>query len=337
MSTTALNYQHGSRQSVRTGARRSRPTSAFRAPSSARPTANRTTASVPGSAPIRAVIPTRWASLPPGTRRSTRRPDRRSQVVPVTNYAMSWGDNYAGGPLMGGLPWETPPFATVLPPARCGSATTDTGERRGVCPPASRPATGTLRGFADYSTMQIATIASVTDGTSNTILVGEVLPLADANNDFWTSTGSASGTTVPLGWDTNSFHGQPTDCNGNWQGRRAPLGCRYCGLGQGLREPAPRRGQLALRRRLGPLPQEEHQHADLLRPGKPQRRRGHQLGYAIDRLQSGPPSAAVGGASDPARVSLLEPVFSRPGPAGGVKCQQLSRPAQRNFNMDQRR
>ena len=140
------------------------------------------------------------------------------------------------------------------------------------------PGAGTLRGFADYSTMQIATIASVTDGTSNSILVGEVLPLADANNAFWTSTGSASGTTIPLGWDTNSFPASDPACNGKWQAATRTAGLPLCGLGQGIREPTSRWRQHALRRRIGPLPQEEHQPADLLCPGKPQRRRGRQLG-----------------------------------------------------------
>jgi len=82
--------------------------------------------------------------------------------------------------------------------------------------------------------MQIATIASVTDGTSNTILVGEVLPIADANNAFWTSTGSASGTTIPLGWDTNSFPGADPSCNCKWQAATAPLGCRYSAAAKGF-------------------------------------------------------------------------------------------------------
>jgi len=158
-----------------------------------------------------------------------------SQIVPVTNYAMSWGDNYAGGPLMGGLPWETPWQTTVLPPGQARIGYHGYWGTRWGLPTGKAPnATGTLRGFADYSTMQIATISSVTDGTSNSILVGEVLPLADANNAFWTSTGSASGTTIPLGYDTNSFDARNPACNGNWQGASAPLGCRYAASAKGF-------------------------------------------------------------------------------------------------------
>ena len=82
--------------------------------------------------------------------------------------------------------------------------------------------------------MQVVTIASVTDGTSNSILVGEVLPLADANNAFWTSTGSASGTTIPLGWDTNSFPATDPACNGKWQAPTRRLGCRYSAAAKGF-------------------------------------------------------------------------------------------------------
>jgi len=156
-----------------------------------------------------------------------------SSLVPVTNYAMSWGDNYAGGSLMGGLPWETPPNATLAPGVPRIGYHGYWGTNRGL-PGGFTLGTGVLRGFADYSTMQIVTIASVTDGTSNTILVGEVRPIADANNAFWTSTGSASGTTVPISFDTNSFPASHPSCNGAWQGASAPVGCRYSAAAKGF-------------------------------------------------------------------------------------------------------
>jgi len=157
-----------------------------------------------------------------------------SKVVPIINYAISWGDNYAGGSLMGGLPWETPPNTTTLPPGtpRIGYHGY-WGTNRGL-PGGFTLGAGQLRGFGDYSTMQVVRIASVTDGTSSSILVGEVLPLADANNAFWTSTGCASGTTVPLGWDSNSFPAADSACNGNWQGASAPLGFRYAASAKGF-------------------------------------------------------------------------------------------------------
>ena len=45
-------------------------------------------------------------------------------------------------------------------------------------------ATGELRGFFDYATGQVVRIASVTDGTSNTLIVGEVLPWQDCRQQL---------------------------------------------------------------------------------------------------------------------------------------------------------
>jgi prepilin-type processing-associated H-X9-DG protein len=66
---------------------------------------------------------------------------------------------------------------------------------------------GIMRGFSDYRTGQITKIAGVTDGTSNTLLVGEGLPAEDANNDFWDFTGAAAGTTMPLNLFTGNWTG----------------------------------------------------------------------------------------------------------------------------------
>ncbi len=65
---------------------------------------------------------------------------------------------------------------------------------------------GTMRGFFDYrGTQKTPNIASVTDGTSNTIIVGEVLPSNAADNNFWMFNGSYAGTTVPLGFNSNTI------------------------------------------------------------------------------------------------------------------------------------
>ena len=47
-----------------------------------------------------------------------------------------------------------------------------------------RVTTGQLRGFFDYATGQVVRIASVTDGTSNTLIVGEVLPWQDCRQQL---------------------------------------------------------------------------------------------------------------------------------------------------------
>jgi prepilin-type processing-associated H-X9-DG protein/prepilin-type N-terminal cleavage/methylation domain-containing protein len=114
-----------------------------------------------------------------------------TQLCPVTNYMMSFGDNYAVYPLSGANPWETPPGSSPQIGWNGFWGTNNSA--------------GTMRGFADYSTGGTASIASVTDGTSNTVIVGEGLPLEDANNEMWGFTGSASGMTIPLNWKTAGY------------------------------------------------------------------------------------------------------------------------------------
>ena len=47
-------------------------------------------------------------------------------------------------------------------------------------------------------------------------------------------TGNTSGTTIPLGFNTNSFPAADPLCNGNWQGATAPVGCRYSAAAKGF-------------------------------------------------------------------------------------------------------
>jgi prepilin-type processing-associated H-X9-DG protein len=151
--------------------------------------------------------------------------------VPVANYAGSFGDNYCGGVLCNGLPWETFPPVNLPPgkprigwPGYWGTNTDWQGNYPG----------GQLRGFFDYVTHQTATIASVTDGTSNTLIVGEVIPSRDADSNFWHTNGGTAGTTVPLGWNSNTFPAADPACYLQWQGMNAPLGCRYAATNKGF-------------------------------------------------------------------------------------------------------
>ncbi len=124
--------------------------------------------------------------------------------IHVTNYNMSFGDNYAIGNLTnsGVNPWESPCSGTIPQIGQPGfwgttydCAITATGS-------------GQMRGFADYRTGQPpATVASVRDGLSNTIIVGEVIPSQDANNELWTATGAASGMTLPFNLQTKNTAG----------------------------------------------------------------------------------------------------------------------------------
>jgi len=135
------------------------------------------------------------APAPPGNPTGAR-------MVPVTNYSMSYGDNYLIAPISG---WAPNPWETLYP--------IPVGMQRigwngfwgttGVVPPQSGDVEAGMRGFADYRTMGCTDIAGVTDGTSNTILVGEVLPEQDANNEVWGTTGCGAGVCVPINLKTN--------------------------------------------------------------------------------------------------------------------------------------
>src|SRR5262249_47028185 len=118
--------------------------------------------------------------------------------VAVTNYAMSHGDNYTYTPLNNNPQWEdTPP----IPAGKTRRGRGGLGGPSGILDVGREP--GVMRGFADYRTNQTTTMAGVTDGTSNTLLVGEVIPSQSANTEFWTITGATAGTTLPLNLDTS--------------------------------------------------------------------------------------------------------------------------------------
>ncbi len=152
-----------------------------------------------------------------------------AQVVPVSNYSGSFGDNYCGGALCGGLPWETYPHNKQAP----GTTMIGWGGFWGTTRTDADGAGG-LRGFFDYDGYTTVTLASVLDGTSNTLLIGEVLPSRAADNNFYGRNGSTAGTTVPLGFHSNTFPSADPSCNGNWEGFDAPLGCRYGSAAKGF-------------------------------------------------------------------------------------------------------
>ncbi len=145
-------------------------------------------------------------------------------VVAVTNYAGSYGDNYASyGP--GVLPWESPRPAVQggpvppLPPGqvRIGWPGTWGSSQDGW--------NGTLRGIFDYISSQTVGLNSVTDGSSNTIMAGEMLPYQDADNNFWEFNGCTAGTTIPINWNSNVVPSSAPGCFVNWWD--SPVGCRY--------------------------------------------------------------------------------------------------------------
>jgi prepilin-type N-terminal cleavage/methylation domain-containing protein/prepilin-type processing-associated H-X9-DG protein len=160
-------------------------------------------------------------------------------TIPVSNYAGSFGDNYCGGPALGLLPWETP--SGVTPPIGQPRIGWDGYWGTACAPPnfCNNPPslTGTMRGFFDYrGTQKTPNIASVTDGTSNSIIVGEVLPSNAADSNFWMQNGGYAGMTVPLGFNSNTVvPSGSNNCNSNyWQAPGAPVGCRFAASAKGF-------------------------------------------------------------------------------------------------------
>jgi prepilin-type N-terminal cleavage/methylation domain-containing protein/prepilin-type processing-associated H-X9-DG protein len=158
-------------------------------------------------------------------------------TIPIANYAGSFGDNYCGGPLAApGLPWETPYSGS--PPA--GQPRIGWNGYWGTSfglPGGFTKGTGTMRGYFDYrGTAKPPNVASITDGTSNTLMVGEVLPSNAADSNFWMFNGSYAGTTVPLGFNSNTVvPSAGNNCNSNtWQAPSAPVGCRFGSSAKGF-------------------------------------------------------------------------------------------------------
>ena len=147
-------------------------------------------------------------------------------MTPVSNYAGSHGDNYNGGPLCGDcLPWETPQAVTPAP----GQPRIGWQGYWGT----NLPSGGQMRGFFDYrGTQAPATMASVTDGTSNTLIVGEVMPSRAADSNFWFQNGALAGTTIPLNWNSNTVDPNGSNCANGWQ--NGTLGCRFGAAAKGF-------------------------------------------------------------------------------------------------------
>ena len=164
------------------------------------------------------------APLPPGG---------GAQMVPVMNYVGSFGDNYCIGALTMGafFPTETPytswPPVAGVPRIGWPGYQGTFADINANLPPATGATPGVLRGMFDCTTNQIVRVASITDGTSNTIASGEALPAQRADLNVWQYSANADGTTVPMNYPT------PLNCDtaggfgtSNWASR-----CAYTNTG----------------------------------------------------------------------------------------------------------
>jgi prepilin-type N-terminal cleavage/methylation domain-containing protein/prepilin-type processing-associated H-X9-DG protein len=159
-------------------------------------------------------------------------------VVPVANYAGSFGDNMAIGMLQNGgsNPWETMPCA-VLPPGQVQIGFAGFWGTTYDCAITAAGA-GKLRGIFDYRTGQLTRIADITDGTSNTILDGEVLPAEGADNNFYMFNGSTAGVTIPVNWSTAQSPTNSPTCQAAF-GAGSNWNCRFSYSNKGFKSKHP--------------------------------------------------------------------------------------------------
>ena len=66
------------------------------------------------------------------------------------------------------------------------------------------------------------------------VLVASPMPARAADANFWDFNGAYAGTTVPLGWNSNTFPAADPSCLYQWQNATAPLGCRYSAAAKGF-------------------------------------------------------------------------------------------------------
>ena len=139
--------------------------------------------------------------------------------------------------------------------------------------------------FGDCSDGIGSNIAKCTDGTSNTLFVGESSPNYNGSLAWVNGNQGFASTVVPLNWRTNLKDGE-IDTDGkicsmayNLSISRAPL-LPQPDVHLRLQVQAPRRRELHVLRRLGQIPQADDQLSGLQRARVEGRRRGH-LGRLI--------------------------------------------------------
>ena len=152
-------------------------------------------------------------------------------MVPVSDYLVSYGDNYASGCNTPGAIFPTESPYTQFPPAPGQPWVGWPGEQGTMLNVMTCTAVapyGSLRGMFDVNDGQTVTLASVTDGTSNTISAGESLPAMRADNNVWEWNSGANGTTIPINYPC----AQSCSLQGNgWGSTNFASRCAYANVG----------------------------------------------------------------------------------------------------------
>jgi prepilin-type N-terminal cleavage/methylation domain-containing protein/prepilin-type processing-associated H-X9-DG protein len=151
--------------------------------------------------------------------------------VPVSDYLVSYGDNYASGCNTPGTIFPTESDYRLFPPAPGQQWVGWPGEQGtmlNVMCGVGGANVGALRGMFDVNDGQTVRLAGVTDGTSNTISAGESLPAMRADNNVWEWNSGANGTTIPINYPC----AQSCSLPGNgWGSPNFASRCAYANVG----------------------------------------------------------------------------------------------------------
>jgi prepilin-type N-terminal cleavage/methylation domain-containing protein/prepilin-type processing-associated H-X9-DG protein len=152
-------------------------------------------------------------------------------MVPVSDYLVSYGDNYASGCNVPGAIFPTESDYKQFPPTPGQPWVGWPGEQGTMLNVMTCTAIapyGSLRGMFDVNDGQTVRLAGVTDGTSNTISAGESLPAMRADNNVWEWNSGANGTTIPINYPC----AQSCSLPGNgWNSTNWASRCTYANVG----------------------------------------------------------------------------------------------------------